>query len=465
MRLTQLFAKFVASIMVLLVGGMALGTGGATMNSLRHFDVRMGWLQPASESLEHTYRKIFTVESEAFFGGGAAPSCIGPCLSESAFQIEKAFERLLKNIVMSFVQGLISFLKEQFLNILNQIEQWAETVFGLRLNLCYVKRFVSYQSALLYNSIEGQINKTIFRGTVDSFEGDSAAQNTMNQVFADAGAAVDFAAAAEVADRENPGCAAADKLPSSRELISSIGDSVADMEEAAGELREAALGNDGITDVVYESLNINNALSPSTPAENAAESALTQRANEVQVNAEEAVEQAQAETPADCPANMYIAPKSENQGNPNFGNFGNTVFEGTKMGAAADVVSNFVAQPLTATECSAADQTTAAQNALETSAAAGSGAPEGESIVDTIFSVIQDFFNQIFEQLKDIITNLIQKAINAITSAINQFAGNFTGSVFGEFGGFVDNIAGEFDRIGDEITAEINNLEAPDITS
>jgi hypothetical protein len=458
MQIFQLFSKLIASLMVFLVAGMSLATGGATLNTLRNFDLRMGWLEPAAESLEITYKKVFTVDAQA----QRAVFCVN-CVNEGTFQAEKIFEKLLKSLVMNFVQGLLNFLKEQFLNILNQIEQWANTVFGLRLNLCYVKRFVSYQSALLYNSVEGQLNKTVFGGFVDSFEGEAGTQNAMNTAFADAGAALDFAAAAEVADRENPACASNDKLPSSDQMIDTIGESAEEMAQASQEFAETSLKamNDGITEVLFDGLfQVNH--SYGSKAETKAE--LANRKADVQENAEKAVEEIGDSAPSECKSGIYMASTSDLETGATGGqtaNFSDMDFDGSKLNEASGTLPNYEAVPLTASQCDASNEVEATQNAIESTASVQ--APGEGDLLDSLLSTVQDFFNQLFDRLKEIINQLIQKAIDTVVGAIQEFAGNFTGSVFGELGNSLGDITSSLDEVTGLVTREIDALDL-DIT-
>ncbi len=455
-KIKSILSKIIISAFIFATIGMNLAMGGSMLHTNRSFEAQMGWLKIPNKDLSLTYKKIFLTKVNAGAVGGAV-FCTN-CVNEATFQAENILNKLLRSFVMTFIQGIINFLKSAFENLLNMIEDWASTAFGLRLNLCNVKRHVALQSVLLYNAAEGTINN-LFGNTTEALNNEPETKLTMENAIAKAGTTIDNAAAIEAADSQYPACASNNPVPRADEIIDSVSSSMQELNETKEKIAETAtFSGDPIAGVVGQNLI---KFSPNAADTAALVSSLKQRSEDVKVEASGAMDALDKQSPPECAMAQVLTPSENNSGGSwNQGGI-NANLSAPHLQDQARVTGALEARVLNRNECETTDVVGNSQTALQTTAASQS-APEGD-LLDSIMNIVMDFFNQIFERLKAIITEVIRKVVNEVTQFIDNIAFSLPSSIFGDLTNSVLDVSDTIRDLERALRQEIRDTNLSDI--
>lgn len=172
-KLKKLFVVAVASLLVFQTFAPMFVSGSAVSATLRDLDSNLGLLTKTKGS-GSTFSAVLTGTVDTH----AELPTIDVAQIAQTLTLQTTLVALLNQLfialITSFLKALLGFFLNQFDTLVKKITQWADKVFGLKLNLCNVSRYVALQAYTLYNttvdSISNNINKT-FRVTAMTIEG------------------------------------------------------------------------------------------------------------------------------------------------------------------------------------------------------------------------------------------------------------------------------------------------------
>jgi hypothetical protein len=484
------FNKFVAGLIIVLSSTFVFAAGGSNLMAVRDYDASIGLLSRPAKTWSSLAKFFKPLQTEAV--GECPPT--GVCASEASlkilvtkFSFESAINKLLRNIVMEFVKGMIDFLKKQFNNFLKIVANWSKKVLGLKLNTSHIKRFVGLQSYTQYNLAKGQVNK-IFDKTFGPLEdtGDKNALKQTKALMVTATATYEIAETMDTADSSNPGQSNSLLKPNTAKFKTDIIDSL------EGILQESCKVNQ--LSVKPSSSPLEDAVLVSKGVLNKQCLGITSSVNEVSLNLDlRQKEIAKQVTEANSPGNLSLGESDTcgvgifdtadlSEENSQFEVTVSEGFDASKYGykSTADFSNPVVASSFGVTEgktvfglgrseCELAN--TAKQNAAALAEVnKKKDAPETESLTDVFFKTLKDFATEIFDSLAKILTKYIDKNLKKITKSISKMGLKQISSplskAFGEFRGDINK--GLKDQIKDargEVIKGIDNLQYPPMPS
>lgn len=440
MSIFSLFNKLVASTLILLTGFFGFVAAGSQTMALRDYDAAIGLLQRPAKTYSALAKIFQPVEAEA------NTFCVN-CVNESTFNIERILNKLLRDIVLAFVKSFINFLQQQFDKLLQIVEQWANTILGIQLNLSSIRKFVALQTVKLYNQIEGSVNQ-FFDDMITPLQGKitSAGISGMTQALSSAAATVEVASAVEGASQNGPGQFTSNPPPNSAAIKEEI---IGAATEITGALCAAlGVGSSGNTDISAAAKVAGNAFIGSQcfnilPSIANLKEKLDKRSEDVKQKAKEATTDANIKPNNNNSCSSFLrtdrdltqARNKFGSVNPvDFSSSANIDFSKTPLTTSGIKVSDFnnpVLSELTnvtfgtnlstlsQSECDAANQTQLNIKKLEEGTKA-KNAPQSEDLGAVLQQLLLDFVDSVFKALEQVITKILEAAFSAIENAISS---------------------------------------------
>lgn len=498
----RIFALIITSCLIIFTALGTFTSGAGVMTSLRDYDASIGLIsrpKGAFDKMGSAYTKIFPEIKVEAIG-----DCAGPCASEGGQQtrwsLDQALNKLLRQLVMAFVQAFLNFLLQQFQKLLDTISQWAQTLFGVKLNTCEIMRYVAIQAYTLQNKIEtsvGDFADSVFGPLKDTnFVGGASTQTRLKSAqsigkvtstVADAVAAEETRKAIEMADQNYPQCAknkpvgGATANEQRQQLSQTINAAAASFCKTVEEIIGSGSGEDSITAAgltVGKPVLGPQCLDTKALVSNVGEK-LNNRAQTTATNAQKAVEDQKKQSPPDCSGTSLM--KKNDAANSELQNkLSNT--DGTVPSIAA-VRQELVSQndkttiasgdldlalktntayidvlqavsttqnvePIDQNQCKVGDKVTAGYKAVDNAKNQNSSSADEGSLLDAILKTLQEFIKSIIDALVKIITDIIVKVVDKVFQALSGIGGGIFANAFTEFS----------NGLKTEITTGIKNL-------
>lgn len=452
--------RILTLILILLCGGLVFAGGGANMMILRDYDASIGLISRPKNTFSQIAKILGPVEV-------SAQCSIGPCATEpslreyiSKFDIERTLNKLLRELVLSFIKGLLEYLTNLFNKLLSLVEQWANTVLGIKLNLSHIRRFVALQSYKLYNQLEGEVNR-IFDNLFEPLKqvNSEVASNVANTV-AEAAATVELANADQAACIGTPDQCSSSPSASPQQLRQDFESGLAGILQESciafqlapiqsrNKLEDAVLATHSI--VKYQCLNI-------APGLAEAMGQLDKRTSQIKQQAAEATKaenlkkaDSQSCAPVIRSDQAVFDAKKSFSPDSNLSISSNVTFRNPVVVEASSVTEGKLVVGLTQAECDLANQALQSSQAVS-EANVAKNAPQSENLADVLLKLIQDFFDEIFKKLEEIILKVINDVLQNISNLINRIGireiSGPMGRVFGQFSSQVNNSLREMFRL------------------
>jgi hypothetical protein len=502
----RIFAAIITGCLVLI---MSLGTftsGAGVMMTLRDYDASIGLISRPKESFDKmgsAYRKLFPeikVEAQCFSMGVPCATEVG---QQTRWSLDQALNKLLRQLVMAFVQAFLNFLLQQFQKLLDIISQWAETLFGVKLNTCQIMRYVAIQAYTLQNKIEtsvgdfadgifGPLKDTAFIGGASTATRLKTAQSIgkVSSTVADAVAAAETRKAIETADQNYPQCAGNKPVGGAtanqqRQQLAQTVNAVAEsfcksVEEIVGS------GTGGQDSITAAGLTIGRPiLGPQCLDAKALVSDVNQKLNErsqkTAENAQKAIQEQQKASPPNC-SGIVLMEQNQTTSEvqkaltapggvlPSFASLRqdkielyekNTLTSGdlntllTTNTAFTDLLGEYsetnTTRGVDQNECALGDKVKAGYEAVSNAKTDGGAGDEG-TLLDAILSTIQDFVKAIIDSLINMITSIIINVIQKVFAALSGIGGGIFANAFTEFS---NGLQGEVFRVSNDLKTAV----------
>ncbi|MEI6728111.1 MAG: hypothetical protein WCK98_00550 [bacterium] len=487
----RIFALIIASCLIIF---SALGTftsGAGVMMTLRDYDASIGLISRPKDSFNKmgaAYNKLFPQVKVEAIG-----DCAGPCASEAGQQtrwsLDQALNKLLRQLVMAFVQAFLNFLLQQFQKLLDTISQWAQTLFGVKLNTCEIMRYVAIQAYTLQNKIEtsvgdfadatfGPLKDTNFVGGASTATRLKTAQSIgkVSSTVADAVAAAETRKAIETADQNYPQCArnkpvggatASQQQQQLSQTINTVAEIYCNrpVEEIVGKGEDSitVAGKTAWTFVAAQCLDTKSIVSNFRDK-------LNSRAQTTATNAQTAVVKQGQQSPPNCGGGSAIMKKNDAANSEiqnklsgketgsvpplsvirgeivakndsertinSLGDIGDAIALASANSAWETILDNLSStnkvEPLDQNQCNAGDKVTASYKALDNSKNQNSSGGEGD-LLDAILQTLQEFIKSIIDSLIQLITDIILKIVDKVFQALSGIGGGIFANAFNEF--------------------------------
>lgn len=443
MSIFSSFNKLVACTLILLTGFFGFVAAGSQTMALRDYDAAIGLLQRPARTYSGLAKIFQPIEAEA----QSAVFCVD-CVKEVSFNIEKILNKLLRDIVLAFVKSFINFLQQQFDKLLQIVEQWANTVLGIQLNLSSIRKFVALQTVKLYNQIEGSVNQ-FFDDMLGPLEGKigAEAKKRTTQAASDAWTTAEIASAVDGSCRNGPGQCSSNPPPDSKVIGQQVVEAVKDIAGATCGLEDLAAGP-ADSDVAAAAKTaglafVDQCFSMLVKVANTKQ-ILDQRAQEIKDQAQTATkdENLKPGNPTSC-APFLKTDADLTEARTKFGNVNPVDFSASsnidfsKGGFVAgsgvsgldftNSVLNEVSTvtfgtnltSLTQSECDAANKWQLEQEKLREGTKA-KNAPVSEDLGAVLQQLLLDFVDSVFKALEQVITKILDAAFSAIANAISN---------------------------------------------
>jgi hypothetical protein len=481
MKLINLLNKIIVLGLLLTSGLLMFGAGGSQLSVNRDFDAAIGLIERPLNTASKLTKFLKPLAASAQ-GTAQEPTQL-LILAES--KIESAINRAIRAAVLAFVKGLLDFLQDKFNELLSLVEDWAQSLLGIRLNLSHIRRFVALQAYTYYNQVEGQINNYFDRVLGPLEKIDPAAKKQLSEALSEASEAYVLANGVDEACQGVQG-QCNNQQPSNLSSMNSRLDGAISNVAATNTRAQQQNERDGVCDVrggnnpLLAGLCVSAPLEPAQARETAAIAEMTtavqQRVEDVRAGVQKAVKQENINNNSNscgtiirkinggvAGASAGISRDSRLQKEATEGKFNNRI---TREAFLA--TRGYAPDGLDEGECEMANKAAANKEALAQVNQAKNQAAGEESLANAVLSVIQDFFSDIFDKLQDIIKSIIDDVLNGITEAIAKIGNQIVSSALGTaFDGFADEFRGiasdTFNKARDGLETDLNAAAAREI--
>lgn len=159
--INQIFASVIAFLLIFQLVSPTFVSGGAILTKLKDIDSFFGLIErPKNMPITMFINDSQNISVDAALNTGLIVHDPIRLAWDNAWKaIQELWTNILASAIASFVSTILNFLLNKFQELLGKIKDWAETMFGIKLNLCSVYKAIAMKAYVFYNQFIDSVDK------------------------------------------------------------------------------------------------------------------------------------------------------------------------------------------------------------------------------------------------------------------------------------------------------------------